>query len=94
MQNKERIGGVATTNPMLYKMGEGVLGRLNLGGAGAGLGNRQPGDNLTASQSNFGLSKGGEGSMGTYRSNLGGVDKSVDSFKLGFGQKFGSQLGN
>jgi hypothetical protein len=40
MQNKERIGGVATTNPMLYKMGEGVLGRLNLGGAGAGLGNR------------------------------------------------------
>lgn len=31
--------------------------------------------------------------MGTYRSNLGGVDKSVDSFKLGFGQKFGSQLG-
>lgn len=40
MQNKERIGGVATNNPMLYKMGEGVLGRLNLGGAGAGLGNR------------------------------------------------------
>lgn len=32
--------------------------------------------------------------MGTYRSNLGGVDKSVDNFKLGFGQKFGSQLGN
>jgi hypothetical protein len=32
--------------------------------------------------------------MGTYRSNLGGVDKSVDNFKLGFGQKFGAQLGN
>lgn len=30
--------------------------------------------------------------MGTYRSNLG-VDKSMDNFKVGFSQNFGSQLG-
>lgn len=80
-----------TNNPMLMKMGEGVLGRLNLGGAGAGLGNR-PGGDLSSSQNNFDLSKGA-GGIGTYRSSIG-VDKSMDgSFKTGFGQRFGGQLG-
>lgn len=90
MANKGRVGGLESNNPALLKMGEGVLGRLNLGGAGAGLGNRPAGD-LSASQSNFDLSKG-TGGIGTYRSNIG-VDKSVDNFKMGFGNKFGAQLG-
>jgi len=90
-QNKGQIGNMQTNNPVLMKMGEGVLGRLNLGGAGAGLANR-PGDGaLSSSQNNFSLSKG-EGGIGTYRSNLG-MDKSMDNFKLGFGNKFGGQLG-
>jgi len=89
-QNKERVGGVNTNNPVLYKMGEGVLGRLNLGGAGAGL-NRGAGGNadVTSSQSNLGGLGFGQG---TYRSNIGGVDKSMENFKLGFGQKFGGNL--
>lgn len=91
MANKERMGNINSNNPMLMKMGEGVLGRLNLGGAGAGL-NRPAGNDLSSSQSNFDLSKG-TGGIGTYRSNLG-VDKSVDNFKLGFSNKFGGQLGS
>lgn len=79
-----------TNNPVLMRMGEGVLGRLNLGGAGAGLGNR-PGGDLSSSQNNFDISKGNTG-IGSYRSNLG-VDKSMDNFKMGFGNKFGGQLG-
>lgn len=82
---------MSTNNPALLKVGEGVLGRLNLGGAGAGLANRPADGGLSASQSNFSISKG-EGGIGTYRSNLG-VDKSMDNFKLGFGNKFASQLG-
>ena len=82
---------MSSNNPALLKVGEGVLGRLNLGGAGAGLNNRPADGGLSASQSNFSLSKG-EGGIGTYRSNLG-VDKSMDNFKLGFGNKFGSTLG-
>mmetsp|Transcript_9207 Transcript_9207/g.13959 ORF Transcript_9207/g.13959 Transcript_9207/m.13959 type:complete len:234 (+) Transcript_9207:4295-4996(+) len=82
-QNKQQA------NPLLHKMGEGVLNRLNLGGAGAGL-NRQGGD-LSQSQ-NLNLGGNKEGGIGTYRSNLG-VDKSMDNFKMGFGQQFGSQLG-
>lgn len=92
MANKGNVGGMSSNNPALLKVGEGVLGRLNLGGAGAGLANRPAdGGGLSASQSNFSISKG-EGGIGTYRSNLG-VDKSMDNFKLGFGNKFGSALG-
>ena len=80
-----------TNNPVLMKMGEGVLGRLNLGGAGAGLNRPAGGNDLSSSQNNFDLSKG-TGGIGTYRSNLG-VDKSMDNFKLGFANKFGGQLG-
>lgn len=90
MANKGRVGGMETNNPVLMKMGEGVLGRLNLGGAGSGLGSRPAGD-LSSSQNNFDLSKG-TGGIGSYRSNIG-VDKSVDNFKMGFGSKFGGQLG-
>jgi hypothetical protein len=79
MQNKERVGGIATNNPLMYKVGEGMLGRLNLGGAGGGL-NRQPGNEVSMSQNNLNLPKG---EMGTFRSNLG-VDKSMDNFKVGF----------
>lgn len=90
MANKGQVGGMSSNNPALLKVGEGVLGRLNLGGAGAGLANR-PADGGVSSSTNFSLSKG-EGGIGTYRSNLG-VDKSMDNFKLGFGNKFASQLG-
>lgn len=31
--------------------------------------------------------------MSTYRSNAGGVDKSMDQFKSAFGSKFGGGLG-
>jgi len=91
MANKGNVGGMSSNNPALLKVGEGVLGRLNLGGAGAGLANRPADGGLSASQSNFSISKG-DGGIGTYRSNLG-VDKSMDNFKLGFGNKFGSALG-
>jgi len=69
----------------MNKVGEGIMGRLNLGGAGAGL---RPGTNdLSASQ----MMPRNE--MGTYRSQLG-LDKSVDNFKIGFGNQFGAQLGH
>ena len=77
MNNKDRVGGLATNNAMMYKVGEGMLGRLNLGGAGGGL-NRQP--DVSASQI---LPKGEMG----YRSTLG-VDKSMENFKVGFSQQF------
>jgi hypothetical protein len=91
MANKERMGNIQSNNPVLMKMGEGVLGRLNLGGAGAGLNRPAGGNDLSSSQSNFDLSKG-TGGIGTYRSSLG-VDKSMDNFKLGFNNKFSGQLG-
>ena len=78
MNNKERVGGVTTNNPLMYKVGEGMLGRLNLGGAGGGL-NRQTGVDVSTSQN---IPKG---ELGTYRSNFG-VDKSTKNFKLGFSQ--------
>jgi len=49
MQNKERVGNMQTNNPVLMKMGEGVLGRLNLGGAGAGLNRPAGGNDLSSS---------------------------------------------
>ena len=67
----------------MFKVGEGVLGRLNLGGAGAGL-NRQSAADLSQSQNNLNLGNK-EGGIGTFRSNMGGVDKSMDNFKMGFG---------
>ena len=87
MANKERVGGMQTNNAMMLKMGEGMLGRLNLGGAG-GAGSR-PGNELSASQSNLNF---GKSEMGTYRSNLG-VDKSMDNFKIGMASQFGAHLG-
>ena len=90
MTNKERVGGLNTNNPMMYKVGENVLGRLNLGGAGQGL-NRMGGANdLAQSQSNLNLPKG---EISTFRSALGGVDKSIDNFKSGFSSRFGTNLG-
>lgn len=83
MQNKERVGNMQTNNAMMYKVGEGMLSRLNLGGAGGGL-NRPAGGEVSMSTNNLNLgSKIGAGEMGTYRSNLG-VDKSMDNFKIGF----------
>ena len=73
-------------------MGENMLGRLNLGGAGAGL-NKPMGADLSASTQGLQTLKSQEGGIGTYRSNLG-VDKSMDNFKLGFGQRFGNALGS
>ena len=85
MQNKERIGGLNTNNRMMYQMGEGMLGKFNLGGAGAGL---KAGNDVSASQ----MLNVPKNDMSSYRSNLG-VDKSVDNFKTAFGQKFGAPLG-
>lgn len=68
---------------MLYKLGEGMAGRLNLGGAGGvAQTGRGPANELTQSVNMV----GGIGS--TFRSNLG-VDKSMDNFKSGFASKFG-----
>lgn len=72
--------------PMASKLGEGILGRLNLGGGGAGL-NR--GGNPDLSASTTGLPTG---EMPSYRGGMG-VDKSMDNFKLGFGKGYGAQLG-
>ena len=92
MQNKERVGQMQTNNAMMYKVGEGMLSRLNLGGAGGGL-NRPAGGEVSMSTNNLNLGgKIGGGEMGTYRATLG-VDKSMDNFKMGFSQNFGSQLG-
>lgn len=79
---------------MLYNVGKDVLGRLNLGGAGPGL-NRQGegsvtgGNPLMQSTNNLNLGGAKEGGLGTYRSNLGGVDKSMDNLNLGFQSKLG-----
>ena len=73
---KDRVGAPGNQNPMMYKVGEGMLGRLNLGGA-SGAQTRQFGNDVSASQN---LPKG---ELGSYRSNLG-VDKSLENFKLGF----------
>ena len=97
-QKQQQVGNVATNNAMLYNVGKDVLGRLNLGGAGPGL-NRQAeggsgagGNPLMQSTNNLNVGAK-EGGLGTFRSNLGGVDKSMDNLKLGFQQKFGGGLG-
>ena len=36
MQNNKRIGNMETNNPVLFKMGEGMAGKFNLGLGGAG----------------------------------------------------------
>lgn len=63
------------------------MSRFNLGGGGAGLRTTGLGDNLGASK-NFGES----GISNTYRSNLGGADKSTE-FKSAFTSQFGARLG-
>lgn len=70
----------------MYKMGEGMLGRLNLGGAGAGLTNRGSTNEVSMSVNNLNIPKN---DMAGYRNTVG-VDKSMDNFKLGFASKFGS----
>ena len=65
---------------MMYKVGEGMLGRLNLGGASG----KQFGD-LSTSQN---IPKG---EFGAHRSTIG-MDKSMENFKLGFSQQFGNQI--
>lgn len=57
MNNKEKVGGMTTNNPVMYKMGEGMLGRLNLGGAGAGLTNRQSTNEVSMSVNNLNIPK-------------------------------------
>lgn len=78
----------------MSKFGEGMMGKFKLGGTSAIGGAKGPANELTASQQNlnFGGAKAG-GEMSTYRSNLGGVDKSMDNFKMGFTSQFGGQLG-
>jgi hypothetical protein len=73
-------------------VGKAMMSRFNLGGGGAGLGG--PGMRTTALGDNLGASTNfGEGGIGsTYRSNLGGADKSTE-FKSAFSSQFGARLG-
>jgi len=81
---QRQVGGLQTDNPVTAGVGTGLLSRFNLGGGGAGLGGAGAGG-LAASQSGI--------NMSTYRSNAGGVDKSMDKFSSAFGSKFGAGLG-
>ena len=81
---QRQVGGMTTDNPVTAGVGTGLLSRFNLGGGGAGLGGAGAGG-LTTSQSGI--------NMSTYRSNAGGVDKSMDKFSNAFGAKFGGGLG-
>ena len=77
------MGGVATNNPLLAKVGTDMLSRLNLGGGARPAG--QDGG-VGTSQNNLNLGGAGAGAgVASYRSNLGGMDKSMDNLKLGFG---------
>jgi hypothetical protein len=82
---QRQVGGMTTDNPVTAGVGTGLLSRFNLGGGGAGLGGAGAAGGLAASQSGI--------NMSTYRSNAGGVDKSMDKFQSAFGSKFGSSLG-
>jgi hypothetical protein len=42
----QNVGGVSTNNPVLYNVGKEMVNRLNLGGAGSGLGNNAGGNEL------------------------------------------------
>lgn len=78
---------------MAYNIGKDVIGRLNMGGAGQGL-TQRPANELAQSTNNLKL-----GGIGAKEGGLGGlkgqisVDKSMDNLKLGFGSRFGDQLG-
>ena len=77
------MGGVTTNNPYLHKVGTDVLNRLNLGGGARGAGQA---NDVGTSQNNLNLGSKEPGAIGTtFRSNLGGVDKSMENLKLGFG---------
>ena len=74
---------MSTDNPVQYGVGKGLMSRFNLGGGGAGLRTTALGESK-----NF-----GEGGISnTYRSNLGGADKSTE-FKSAFTSQFGARLG-
>lgn len=93
-QKPANVGGMQTNNAMLYNVGKDVLSRLNVGGAGPGL-NRAGeggvgGNPMMQSTNNLNLGGAKEGGLGTFRSNLGGVDKSMDNLQLGFQSKLGS----
>jgi len=93
-QKPAQVGGLTTNNAMLYNVGKETLGRLNLGGAGPGLNRQGDGGNaggnpLMQSTNNLNLGGAKEGGFGTFRSNLGGVDKSMDNLQLGFQSKLG-----
>lgn len=91
MRDTKRIGNMETNNAMMFKLGEGMAGKFNLGGAGQTGRGTTDGNTLTQSQNQLG------GISSTFRSNLGGVDKSMDNFKTefksGFQSKFGGGLG-
>jgi len=74
---------VTTNNPYLHKVGTDVLNRLNLGG---GARPSAAANDVGTSQSGLNLGNKEPGAIGaTFRSNLGGVDKSMENLKLGFG---------
>merc|ERR1712054_172868 len=73
-QKPMNVGKMETDNKMLYGVGNSVLNRLNLGGAGQGL-SKPEGQGGVAQSQTFG--------HGTNRSTYG-TDKSMDNLKLGF----------
>jgi hypothetical protein len=86
-------GAGAGGNAMAYNIGKDVIGRLNMGGAGQGLTSARPTNELTQSTNDLKL-----GGLGARASGLSGlknapVDKSMDNLKLGFGSRFGEQMG-
>ncbi len=62
-------GNIVINNPPMYKAGNDVLGRLNLGGAGQGLNNRSGvGNELLQSTNNMNLNKVGDmAGVGSFR---------------------------
>lgn len=88
-------GGGGAGNAMAYNIGKDVIGRLNMGGAGQGLSTgRGPANELAQSTNNLKLGGLGlkDGGIGGHKAQVS-VDKSMDNLKLGFGSRFGEQLG-
>jgi hypothetical protein len=89
-----KVAGGASGNAMAYNIGKDVIGRLNMGGAGQGLSTRGPANELAQSTNNLKLGGLGlkEGGLGSHKGQVS-VDKSMDNLKLGFGSRFGEQIG-
>ena len=85
--NPKRVGNIENNTPFQYGLGASRL-NLGLGGAsGSGVAGTGNGKELSQSQNFLNLPKT-DGIASTFRSNLGGIDKSMDNFKSAFSTKF------